>query len=210
MSAIFLHRLMGVCLALTATTVLVASVLALTLPIVDESLLTTWPIVSSDARSTHLSDSSSHVVAVIEHGTLRAESSSWTHGLWRLLDVAVVGAMILLLVEALRRMVGDLRRGRPFGSAAERRLRLSAACLAGLTLWNAVSPLLWFVWLLEPGPAADFERSGWLKLTLSSGERLQIGLNVEWGLVIAALICLVVGRVFAIGAELQRDTDEIV
>lgn len=210
MSAVFLHRLLGLCLVLTALAILVGGVFALTLPAVGEPLLTTWPVVSSEAFVTDLSDSPRHISAVIEQGTLRSESTDWVHGVWRLLDVAVVGALALILLEALRRIVGDLRADRPFGAAAEFRLRVTAACLAGLALWSAFSPLLWSAWLLEPGPGSGFMRSGWLTFTLRSGEQFHIWPDVSWGLAIAALICLVLGRVFAIGAELQHDSDEII
>jgi hypothetical protein len=210
MSAVFLHRFLCLCLFLAALTLLVAAVLALTLPAVGERLLTTWPVVIDAPQVVELSEGTARATLVIERGTLRSESDSLRHGLWRLLDVAVVGALILVLLEALRRMVGDLRGGRPFGNAAERRLRISAGCLAGLAVWSAASPIVWAVWLLEPGPAAHFERSGWLTFALDSGERLHIWPDVAWGLLVAALICLVLGRVFAIGAELQRDSDEIV
>jgi hypothetical protein len=210
MSAVLLHRFLGLCLLLAALAFLVATVLALALPTVGERLLTTWPVVIDTPRVVQVSDGPAPTALVIERGTLRSESSNPRHGLWRLLDVAVVGSLVLVLLEALRRMVGDLRCSRPFGAAAERRLRISAACLAGLALWSAMSPLVWSAWLLQPGPSAQFERSGWLTFTLSSGERWYIWPDVAWGLVVAALICLLLGRVFAIGAELQRDSDEII
>lgn len=210
MSAVILHRLLGLCLVLTALAVLAAAAFSLTLPAVGEPLLTSWPVVSNEARMVYLSDAQPAVTAVIERGILRSESTDWGHALWRLLDVAVVGALMLVLFATLRRIVGDLRCGRPFGLAAEPRLRVSAACLAGLALWSALSPVLWAAWLLEPGPTAGFVRSGWLTFTLTSGERLHIWPEVNWGLGVAALICIVLGRVFAIGAGLQRDSDEIV
>ena len=210
MSAILLHRLLGFFVVLSALGIAASGVFALTLPAVGEPMITTWPVVGSEVHSTHLSRSSPAAVAHFDRGTLVVESSSWAHAGWRLAGVLVVGGLILVVLETLRRTVGDVRNHRPFSIAAEKRLVLCAACLGGLALWSVLSPLLWSLYLLQPGPGSSFVRDGWMTFTNTDGEQLRIWLEVDWGLGAAALICVVLGRVFSIGAELQRDSDEII
>ncbi len=144
----------------------------------------------------------------LHEGELTLTSSSLAATLLRVLDVALTGGFWIALTGLLRRFTRHASGGRPFTPATARQLTWTGLLLLAFPLWELIRSALWQLIVVMEQPL-----SGRLIHTFTTAPAPDaISLLPEFspGLAVAGLVLLVIARAFAVGVEVQRDSDEIV
>jgi hypothetical protein len=210
MSARHMYWLLTAALILTAAQFAVAAGFVVIAPLVDQPLTTSLNLVSSQSRDLLVAlTGEGPAKVVIDRGNLILDLNEWRAALLKVAGVIVTGGVAITVLLLLRRFVADVRDGRPFTANGAARIRTVGLLLLVLPLWQVVDAALWQG--LVRALTADRGPLVWTFGTASaSGETLRIMPQVNFSLVFAGLILMVIGEAFRTGALLQRDSDEIV
>jgi len=157
------------------------------------------PAVQSDAAGAH---------ADIRQGSLIVTGAGLVADLFRAADVLVTGALWIAAIWMLRRVCRQVASHRPFAPDTARGLTLAGVLILLVPAWQALRALVWQVILFPHAPAETplihtFAR-------VPEGGALRMMPDIDAGLLVAGLVLLVVAQAFRVGAEVQRDSDEIV
>ena len=146
--------------------------------------------------------------ADIRQGSLIVTGAGLVADLFRAADVLVTGALWIAAIWMLRRVCRQVASHRPFAPDTTRGLTLAGVLILLVPAWQAVRALVWQVILFPHAPAETplihtFAR-------VPEGGALRMMPDIDAGLLVAGLVLLVVAQAFRVGAEVQRDSDEIV
>jgi hypothetical protein len=149
---------------------------------------------------------------VFEHATLKVRAGGIGYAALQALDIALTGALSLLILLLTLRLVGQLTSGRPFDRLAVRRLRSIGCSLIALNLWMWVRMLALPPVLL----AAINPTTGGYRIlpTIAKGiggaRNARVDSNLSLGLLAAGLLIMVLSEAFRVGAALREDSEAIV
>lgn len=157
------------------------------------------PAVQSDAGGAH---------ADIRQGSLIVTGAGLVADLFRAADVLVTGALWIAAIWMLRRVCRQVATRRPFAPATAQGLILAGILILLVPAWQAVRALVWQVILLPHAPSDTILIHTFARVP--EGGALRMMPDIDAGLLVAGLVLLVVAQAFRVGAEVQRDSDEIV
>lgn len=189
----------------------IAVAFAVVAPLVGQPLITSWPIATNQPRIVDLPPNAlGSVTARLDQGVVAFDSAHWTSALLKAADVAVTGGLCLLFLTKLRAFASDVSLGRPFTETGARRFQHLGLILFGVVAWQIVDAVLWQALLLgDPGPGRPLLVSTFAKVDAAS-EQIRIVPRIDVTLIFAAAFMTVIGKAIRLGAEVQRDSDEIV
>lgn len=203
-----LHRLLSLTFWFFAVLITGATLVTGFMLITGVPVVTSWTVATAPVAELMLPgyDPAGATIAM-NRGELTVESGNRMFILVRLVDVLVRGALWLPALWLLRRVVGDLRAGQPFGHSSFRQLRITGYLLLAIPLWQMIQSLVTQSLLLSgtiewPLPL--------LQIMAVSGERLQVFPEFNPWFLVAGLITLVLAEVFRAGFDLQQDSDAII
>ncbi|MEH6663507.1 MAG: hypothetical protein V7678_01540 [Brevundimonas sp.] len=145
---------------------------------------------------------------VLDHGSLALSAPSLEATVLRAVDTILTGGFWIALIALLRRFTLHVSGGRPFAVEAPRQLTWAGGLMLVFPLWELARSALWQAIVLSRQPD-----SGPLVHTLAAAHpsgAVRLLPEVSPGLALAGLVLLVIARAFAIGVEVQRDSDEVV
>lgn len=210
MPARYMYWLLTAALVIVAAQFAIAGVFVVGAPLVNQQLTTSLDIASNQSRDIPVTIAGTGTgKAIVHRGELVLELTDWRAAVLKLVGVIVTGTLTITLLLLLRRFVGDVRDGRPFTPSGTTRIRTVGVLVLALPLWQVIDALLWQALVLNL-----MANGGPLVSTFTTApagrESLCILPEINFGLVFAGLILLVIGEAFRAGAMLQRDSDEIV
>ena len=118
------------------------------------------------------------------------------------------GALWIAAIWMLRRVCRQVASHRPFAPDTTRGLTLAGVLILLVPAWQAVRALVWQVILFPHAPAETTLIHTFARVP--EGGALRMMPDIDAGLLVAGLVLLVVAQAFRVGAEVQRDSDEIV
>mgnify|MGYP000318115442 FL=1 len=157
------------------------------------------PDVQSDAGGAH---------ADIRQGSLIVTGAGLVADLFRAADVLITGALWIAAIWMLRRVCRQVAAQRPFAPATAQGLAYAGMLILLVPAWQAVRALIWQVILFPHAPAETPLIHTFAHVP--EGGALRMMPDIDAGLLVAGLVLLVVAQAFRVGAEVQRDSDEIV
>lgn len=189
----------------------VSAAFALVAPLAGQPLITSWPAATNHPRILELPlNGIGSATARLDQGVVAFQSTNWVSALLKAADVAVTGGLFLLFLTKLRNFALEVSLGRPFTGNAALRFRHLAYILFCIPAWQLVDAVLW-QWLLlhnsAPGRTA-------LVATFSTitgpSENIRLMPHIDITLIFAGLVVMAFGEALRLGADVQRDSDEIV
>lgn len=211
MTARGLYSFLTLSLVVSIAITVVAALIAIVLPLVDEPLLTTWPIefVANDTQPLQL-DGSADWKTELNQGLLSIETTGLFLGLYRALEILIGWGMIVTLICYLRTVTGGVSSGKPFTTDTSGSLKRAGLVMIGLSIWLYMSTFIRFS-LFVPD-AMQLSEFKWTHINFAaeSGMQFSIVPDLNIGLIVAGCFVLVLAKAFEIGLELQRDSDEII
>lgn len=211
MTARGLYSFLTLGLVVSIAITLVAALIAIILPLVDEPLLTTWPIefLPNDTQPLQLEDNTLWNLE-LNQGLLSIETSGLLLGFYRALEILIGWGMVVTLICYLRTVTGGVSSGRPFTTDTSGSLKRAGLVMVGLSIWLYVSTFIRF-YLFVPD-AIQLSEFKWTHINFAEESGVQFSMvpDLNIGLIVAGCFVLVLAKAFEIGLELQRDSDEII
>ncbi|MHC9511975.1 DUF2975 domain-containing protein [Kangiella sp. M94] len=212
MTARSLYLLLTIALIISMAIAIGATVVAVALPILNESLLTTWSVYIDVTPTQVFSYPASNTTWTIEpsQGVLSVGTTAWELGVSRALNILVLWGVIVTIICYLRRVVGDVRSERPFNLNSAQYLKKAGYLLIALPIWLFLEVFIrFYVFMPDATDVAEF-RFTHIQVLTEGDAGMSIYPDFNVGLLIAGVFVLVIARAFEIGIELQRDSDEII
>jgi hypothetical protein len=210
MSSRVLSLLLSLALLLAILATLITGAFAIVAPMVGQPLETGFSVACADGPSSACSVSREAGPATLrlDRGDIVLPAATADATLLRIVDVALTGGFSIAVIWLLRRFSRDVAGGRPFTRTATRSLTWSATLLMVYPLWQMLRSGLWQLIVLARQP----EGGPLIHTFATAHEASSLRLLPEFSaqLLLAGLILLVVARAFAVGVEVQRDSDAVV
>ncbi|HVI97664.1 MAG TPA: DUF2975 domain-containing protein [Sphingomonas sp.] len=210
----WLEHLLSLGIGLVALGVGVGAAFFLVALVNGEPMQTTLPLAFAGAAAhpVTLADSGQAVGTMIaDHGSLTVRAGGALYLLGQGLDIAITGALMLVILYRLRRLVAAIGDGRPFAADNIRSLRITGWSLIALNLW------MWLRMLVLPLMLIPELRlgGGWTLLPAIAraapgvqAARIDAHLPV-WLLVVGAIV-LVLAEAFRQGGALRDENEAFV
>lgn len=212
MSAKPLHLMLTLALWLVVAITMLSALVALSLPLLDEPLLTSWQVqlATTTEAKVLLNNGQSALLLQPEQGTLLLETRAYSLALSRALTILLIGSMVAATIFYLKRLVTAITAGRPFSQHSSHALQKAGYLLVALPVMLFLEQIVRF-YLFVPD-ASDNSEFGFISLRLLSGSGTDLLIYPAFNIGLFAVGCfvLVIARAFIIGNELQTDSDEII
>jgi len=202
---------LGATLTLSALLFAAAFVIAVAGPLLGEPLLSSWPAVQLPADEAPLSPDGMAQFRFTQGVLQLLGGDGWLLAL-KAVDVLVVAALALAILELLRRFASGIRDGRPFGDHVARRLRCIAWLLIAWPLWQVLHAALAQAWLLAHAGrlAPDTVLLHTFATAPPGSPAVRLLVDADIGTAAAGIVLLVVAHAFAHGVAQRRDLEGIV
>ncbi|PWK43591.1 DUF2975 domain-containing protein [Pleionea mediterranea] len=211
MSARVLLLFLTLSVVLTVAVTMISAVAAIALPLLNESLLTSWSVVSGQgSEAVMVAEASQSSSVELTEGVLTVSTTTITFGFIRAMNILLVGGVVTAIIWSLRQVVSDIQSGRPFNSSSIRYLRRTGYLLALLPAWLFMEVFIRF-YMFSPSAVskADFYMTH-IKFLTEDGAQYFIYPDFDMGYLVAGMFVLVIAQAFKVGHDLQLDSDEII
>ncbi|WP_028671187.1 DUF2975 domain-containing protein [Saccharospirillum impatiens] len=210
MTARVLKGVVNLVLGLALGFLVVAAGILLGAPLLDEPLLSQWPVVAAQPGSDWQASAANMEAALaIEQGVLRIEHFGYGwHWALRVLDLAISGTLVLAGLWRMRRFIGEVCEGLSFTPGSVSRLRWIGLILVVFPLWQALRDTLWHGLLVRQLP--DLGLALVSSFQTPNGNGFQLQFSIDWGFAVTGLLLLVVAEAFREGVALREESEEII
>jgi hypothetical protein len=189
----------------------ISAAFAVVAPLVGQPLITSWPATTNHSRVLELPlNGIGSATARLDQGVVAFESANWISALLKMTDVVVMGGLFVLFLTKLRNFALDVSLGRPFTGKGALRFRHLAYILFCIPAWQLVDAVLWQSLLLYNNVSGGTALVSTFSRITGAAENIRLIPNVDITLIFAGLVMMVFGEAVRLGAEVQRDSDEVV
>ena len=149
---------------------------------------------------------------ILDRGTLQVRAGGTGYAALQAVDILLTGALWLLILLLMLRLVRQFSAGTPFDGRAVRRLRMIGFSMIALNCWMwlrmiALPPVL----LASLNPiSGDYRILPTVAQGIGGLRNARVDTSFGIGLLAAGLLILVLSEAFRIGANLREDSESIV
>ncbi len=198
MTARSLHFLLTFSLVIAILVTAFTMVFAIALPIVNEPLVTTWPVSIDAAQIETGLYTAPNTPWTIEQtqGVLSVETTALSLGLSRALNILLVWGMVIAIIWYLRQVVGDVQNERPFGQSSAQHLKKAGYLLIALSVWLSFEVFIRFYLFMPNALDVSDYKFTHIRLLTESDAGVSIYPDFQIGFLVAGLFILVIANAF--------------